>query len=685
MAVGEDEGDCLPTMSSAKGVTAFPFQFPNDSLQLRVFKRKKASLSPEMSSNGEAVASPSLASDSSAAGMTRAASEHTQVVALTREKAAVRYKHPDVVNLQGRCAVRLWILRYAHVVGHLIPRYGYSWLVGVIFFDYASKCVAEFGIGTSSYGAFHGQMEWNALEYARWTILTSGLGWALAPGVRAALLGTGVFDDYSRQTLIAGSALAGACGCAVLAVLEDSVSTALGACGALVVWLLGAIIISKSKKEGNTFPPFVKSLLVPVCLSMLMVLCATLNWFTRSTCILPFLLHVLQWFMKVSTIDVFNELPIELLHRLSCTIVGAVCVPVALFHWADPEAKEPKEEKEEEYAFLPRLLRGVVAWRPPHLQQKVECVSSAVSRRRYLYCLVATVFTVASLWCNAFDANRTVIPYISVCGTIAFTYFNFWALPQPLARFAFLGFVNEVVGIFFGGLVELWYTADDAHHPQGPHISSFVSITTNSFIANFANLLGVFVFSFLFSGRSYRFTFSVTILLTMFCHFLDLALVLDWLPKHIGPVSSAAVVYVFVDGVLSEMMHTLNWMPYVSYGDELAGPLSDPLLGGLGGLYALFGVSVAGDITNFLLGTAGFVVDRSVTPFELGNVWKWIALGGIALPAMFLLPAVPYAIPGGLRVGDTLTYQEKDSVLMRPAALQASEEKEVESQTKKKN
>eukprot|EP00796_Vickermania_ingenoplastis_P010939 gene10939-7594_t len=593
---------------------------------------------------------------------------------------------PDPGDLHRRSAMRLGLVRYQLLAGSYMAQWGYHvWLAVVLGFDLATKVVVDLLLGYPTYTAIHDAMEFNASEYLQWTVVVSGLGWSLAPGVRRLALAS---DDGRRRTTVLGqdkyfalslAAVVGAGAAAGTVLLPAAIVAALGTV-ALAVFLVGAASTAAASSSSSSVPrahslPLWKSVFT-VLLSMTVLTGIVVGHIATQPAVMDFFARLLGplcaaasapcpslWEKSVVTLTNVDRRA-KVTKAISAVAAALVGVPVAAQHWLAAEVTIGGRPPPTTRDVKGTLAWGcaAISWQPSHAG-----VSRAAVRRRGVCAAVATVVTILSLYTNAFCPTGSPVSLaVAVLGGAVFTALQFWALPTPVAKYVLLLFVFMMTGAFGGGVVSpRWYFT-------GPHALPKVwLVLVTSLVANLSNMAGLALFPRLFApgASTYRTALLVTVCLTMASNVFDLAAVRGGVGSSAWPfprthTSHRLLCYVLGEGIVMEVMWTVGWMPITLLADSVLGRGSDPFLGGLVKINGMLGPSLARHLTAALIqrGPAWLTLHRGDTaPHEEVSITLsyWILLYGLVLPCVALLPLVLWVVPPRLRIGEGWSYKGK--------------------------
>lgn len=219
----------------------------------------------------------------------------------------------------------------------------------------------------------------------------------------------------------------------------------------------------------------------------------------------------------------------------------------------------------------------------------------------------------------------------------------FWALPPIIAKAGLFIFLNEAAYTQLSGPLNSFCLAGPSCVPGGPHFDFTLVYTVATAVGSVAGLLGITLFAYFFSYRSYRFNFFVLTVLRAAASIFDLILVRRW-NLLIGIPDIA--VYLVGDAVIYQLVNRLSWMPVALLISQLCPRGSEAMVYALLAAMSNLGSTVATEVGVVLMSTL-WPVDFSASDGEscaFQNLWKLIVVGHIGL-ALLVLPFIFVCIP----------------------------------------
>lgn len=260
--------------------------------------------------------------------------------------------------------------------------------------------------------------------------------------------------------------------------------------------------------------------------------------------------------------------------------------------------------------------------------------------RLALFSAVMTAVVVATAIITLLSSSYPLLG-ISIAGTIILNGMLFWSLPYVVAKAGLFGFINQALYVNINGPLQSFYISDEKCNPGGPDFSYTFFNTTTGVIGYVTGTLGVIAFSYIFSKRSYRLTFCVTVFAEIVGSVFDLILVKRWnlpaIPDH--------YMYVFGDAVIYQVAYMFAWMPFVVLLAQLCPRGSEAIVYSLLAANSNFGQTIAGEIGTLMMQFVWPVpADLEEGVCNFSNLWKLIVFGHMGLPfgiiisVFFLIP-----------------------------------------------
>lgn len=258
--------------------------------------------------------------------------------------------------------------------------------------------------------------------------------------------------------------------------------------------------------------------------------------------------------------------------------------------------------------------------------------------RLVVFCVIMTL-VVIGLAVVTMVSGTYVLLGVSIGAAIVLSLLLFWSVPYVIAKAGFYAFLSNAVYVQISGSLNSFYLADEACVPNGPHFDMFFFYSVAAAVASLAGLLGVTLFAYAFSRRSYRWTFVITTFLRAAASISDLVLVMRW-NRAIGIPD--AVMYFFGDAVVYPLVNRLSCMPMVVLIAQLCPKGSEAMVYATLAAMSNVGGTMASEIGTFLLETIWPI--RSHIPCDYHHLWKLIVAGHMVMPLM-ISPLIYWCIP----------------------------------------
>ena len=156
-----------------------------------------------------------------------------------------------------------------------------------------------------------------------------------------------------------------------------------------------------------------------------------------------------------------------------------------------------------------------------------------------------------------------VMPQLVTGSTVTVTLaaLSFVALPTPIAKANVFMFLKELCYVQIPGVLDYFYTTDDACLPGGPHFSYSYYQTFTGIVGYVAGGLGVAAFNMWLSDKSLRSVFWSTTALKILASLFDLIMVARWNITVLAIPDYA--MFMLGDAVVGQVCSMLDFMPAV--------------------------------------------------------------------------------------------------------------------------
>ncbi|KAF8276613.1 putative folate/pteridine transporter [Trypanosoma cruzi] len=304
-------------------------------------------------------------------------------------------------------------------------------------------------------------------------------------------------------------------------------------------------------------------------------------------------------------------------------------------------------EEEDEVPPLPTCCCGVFE------------VNKEVARRNWkivLYCLLVAAGSVVMAFATLLGDIWSLL-YACVVVSVFLCVFGFFALPLVIAKTNLFFFIGMASYIQLPGALDSFYMARPDCLPDGPHFSFFFYNTVASIIGNIGGLVGILLFRYVFSKKSYRVKFVVTTLVMVVASIFDLIIVERWNRPRV----SDHVVYVLGDQVVYQVCCMLNFMPGMILISRLCPRGTESMVYALLAGFANFGQAVSNTVGSLLMEFKWPVETDPAVGCDFSNV-KWLLIVGHLLCPLVSIPLAFLLIPAA-RICDNF---DVDGHVVRP-------------------
>lgn len=607
-----------------------------------------------------------------------------------------KYVHPESQQLFNACGGKMNCIRYFPVYGKGIECYGYKLVASLSLTYFLSKGLG-YHILSQSYNAMY--MEWwqcNTLDYGRFRAVST-MGWSIKPFTAMISDAFPLFGYKKRWVLTVSAAVGCACafgygllpgkrsvaevaaflaffagwGQANLDILEEGLyarkirEQPLGGAqlvsGVWVTQMVAGIISAAIQGPlSDAGIPYVGALIVGAAMALCIPFLA-LNWLNEKK-------------NRVERLEDHARLLQERKDEQEAVHANELRGATGSKVSSEPADMEPGPEEEEEL-HIPTCLGGAIEFNKEVMLRNKRltfmCIEMTVVI--VLVAVVTTLFKGYALLGVAFGGALLLVPML------------FWVLPLVVAKAGLYCFLTQALYINISSSLDGFYMSPAECNPNGPHFNKTFYVTICGVIGYAAGLLGVVGFSYIFSKRSYRLTFIITMGAQIVAAIFDLVMVQRWnlpaIPDH--------YFYVFGDAVVWQAANMLAWMPMVLLLAQLCPRGSESMVYAvLVGLFN-FGQTIASQIGFVLIQWVWPVnYDKSSNTCEFGNLWKLVVFGHLACPIIVIL--LVFVLIPGARICDAIDVDgktiaspsESEAELPSEHEHQSNDEEASPSQTK---
>ncbi|KAK7197725.1 putative pteridine transporter [Novymonas esmeraldas] len=174
----------------------------------------------------------------------------------------------------------------------------------------------------------------------------------------------------------------------------------------------------------------------------------------------------------------------------------------------------------------------------------------------------------------------------------------FWSCTFVTAKAICFVFLDMLLYIQISGATDSFYMAPKSCLPDGPHFDYVFYTTIGSVIGNLGGIAGVMCFSYIFSKRSYWFTFIFTTIIKVVSSVFDIIIVKRW-NVHIGIPDHA--MYILGDAIVFQVCTELAWMPVVLLFSRVCPRGSESIIYALAAGFSNMGQSMSSAVGSLFL------------------------------------------------------------------------------------
>ncbi|AYU76643.1 pteridine transporter, putative [Leishmania donovani] len=257
--------------------------------------------------------------------------------------------------------------------------------------------------------------------------------------------------------------------------------------------------------------------------------------------------------------------------------------------------------------------------------------------RAVLYSTVMTC-SVVTLVCVTILGTAWELMYMSIAISIVCCAFAFFALPPVIAKAQVFFYLNSLLYLQLPGALDSFYLADASCVPGGPHFSYVFYNTISAVISNIGGVVGIVLFTNIFSKMSYQVTMCITVSLMAVASIFDIIMVERWnvymgIPDH--------AMYLCGDAIIYNICSMLSTMPCTILMSRLCPRGSESMVYALMSGLSNFGQTVSTAVGSLLMETR-WPLDTNSVPCDFSNV-RWLVVTGhlccplLIVPLSFLL------------------------------------------------
>ncbi|KPA75926.1 putative pteridine transporter ft5 [Leptomonas pyrrhocoris] len=277
-------------------------------------------------------------------------------------------------------------------------------------------------------------------------------------------------------------------------------------------------------------------------------------------------------------------------------------------------------------------------------------INKEVVRANWKIVIYAVVMTcsVITLACVTILGTIWHLLYACIAVVVCCAVCAFLTLPRVIAKANMFVYCDMLFYIQLPGALDSFFLANEACLPGGPHFSYSFYNTVGAVIQNVAGMVGVILFTYVFSEQRYQVVMFVTVTLRVVASIFDLMVVERW-NLYIGIPDHA--MYICGDTIVYQICYMLNYMPVLMLLSRVVPHGSESMVYGLMAGIGNLGASMSNTIGSLLMELA-WPIDTTTTPCDFSNVPWLIITGHLASP--FLIVVASFVLLPHARVNDAL-------------------------------
>jgi folate/biopterin transporter len=261
--------------------------------------------------------------------------------------------------------------------------------------------------------------------------------------------------------------------------------------------------------------------------------------------------------------------------------------------------------------------------------------------RIVLYCVIMTAGVIAMTVVTVLGDSYDLL-YCSIAVSVVCILLAFFSLPLAIAKANVYIFLQQLFYLQLPGALDSFYMAPAACLPDGPHFTYTFYTTVGSIIGNVGGLLGVALFTYVFSKMSYRVTMVFATIVQIVASIFDLIIVKRW-NVAIGIPDRA--MYILGDQIVYQTCYYLSYMPIVLLLSRLLPRGTECMVMAVMSSLGNFGAALSNSVGALVIELGWPVVADTVNNVcDFKNVPYLILVGHFACPLLIfpltlMLPA----------------------------------------------
>ncbi|CAG9570012.1 putative folate/biopterin transporter [Leishmania major strain Friedlin] len=256
----------------------------------------------------------------------------------------------------------------------------------------------------------------------------------------------------------------------------------------------------------------------------------------------------------------------------------------------------------------------------------------------FVYSVVMTCAVITMLCANMLADTLGLLIACVVVSTICCAT-SFWALPLVIAKANVFAYLQMAVYIRASSPLYAFYLNSNECPGNLPNFTYTFYGTVAGVIGNFAGLVGVTLFNFLFAKHNYQVTFIATTIMQVMAALFDIIIVKRW-NLHIGIPDHA--MYIWGDAVVAQIVYMLGFMPLVVMLSRLCPRGSESVVYALMAGFANLGQTTAASLGAIIM-EYGWPVFSDNDPCNYDNLPLLLFVTSVCTP-LLVIP-LSYLLP----------------------------------------
>ncbi|KAK7197723.1 putative pteridine transporter [Novymonas esmeraldas] len=248
--------------------------------------------------------------------------------------------------------------------------------------------------------------------------------------------------------------------------------------------------------------------------------------------------------------------------------------------------------------------------------------------RLYVYAAVMVCAVVAQCLVTILGTSQD-LGWSSLAVAVVCCGMAFWACHMVAAKATVFAFLDMLLYLQLPGVMDSFYMAPKSCYPEGPHFTYVFYNTVGAIIGDLGAVGGVICFSYIFSKRSYWFTFVVITIVKVLASLFDIIIVKRWnlaigIPDH--------AMYILGDSIVYEAVSELSWMPVVLLFSRVCPRGSESMIYALASGFSNMGQSMSSAVGSLFLELVWPIKTTGINGCDFSNVPMLLLVSHILMP-----------------------------------------------------